>query len=59
MIKVTIQDGNYNRIEFQFADCEVAGKFMDVAMASAVGEVSFKLERANEPDETVDTLKEA
>ena len=51
MVIVTIKSGKYNRVEFEFADCEVAGKFMEVAMNAAVGKVTFEVEKVAEPAE--------
>ena len=44
MVRVTLKSEKYDRIEFEFADCEVAGKFLDVAMATAVGNVKAEIE---------------
>ncbi len=55
MVRVTIKSEKYDRIEFEFADCEVAGKFLNVAMAAAVGKVKVEIETvdpAEEPQES-------
>lgn len=51
MVRVTIKSESYDRIEFVFADCEVAGKFLNVAMAAAVGNVKAEIEKVAEPEE--------
>lgn len=51
MVRVTIKSEKYDRIEFEFVDCEVAGEFMEVAMNAAVGEVTFEVEKVKEPAE--------
>lgn len=51
MVRVTIKSASYDRIEFDFADCEVAGKFLNVAMESAVGAVKVEIEKLVEPAE--------
>ena len=51
MVRVTIKSASYDRIEFEFADCEVAGKFLNVALASAVGNVKAEIEKVAEPEE--------
>ena len=44
MVRVTIKTENYDRIELDFADCEVAGKFLNVVMAAAVGKIKVEIE---------------
>lgn len=38
-------------LEFDFADCEVAGKFLNVALGAAVGKVKAEIETVAEPSE--------
>lgn len=55
MVRVTIKSEKYDRIEFEFADCEVAGKFLNVAMAAAVDKIKVEIETvdpAGEPQES-------
>lgn len=51
MVRVTIKSDFYNHIEFDFTDCEVAGKFMEVAMNAAVNKVTFEVTKGEEPQE--------
>lgn len=51
MVRVTLKSEKYDRIEFEFADCEVAGKFLNVAMAAAVGGLKAEIETVAEPAE--------
>ncbi len=50
MVRVTVKQ-KYNEVEFEFLNCEMAGKFMEVAMQTAVGNVKFEVEKAEEPAE--------
>ena len=43
MVRVTIKGEKFDRIEFDFADCEVAGKFLNVAMEAAVQKVTAEI----------------
>lgn len=51
MVRVTLKSESYDRIEFDFADCEYAGKFLNVAMSAAVGKVKVEIEKVAEPEE--------
>ena len=54
MVRVTIKTEKYDRIEFDFVDCEVAGKFLKVAMEAAVDNVKVEIEKvaeAGQPEE--------
>lgn len=50
MVRVTVKE-KYNEVEFDFADCEIAGKFMHVAIQAAVGNIEFKITKVEEPTE--------
>ena len=51
MVRVTIKGEKYELLglDFDFADCEVAGKFMEVAMNAAVGKVTFDVSKVEKP----------
>lgn len=51
MVRVTIKSASYDRIEFEFAEYEVASDFMNLALNSAVGAVKIEIEKVAEPTE--------
>ena len=51
MVRVTIISESCDRLAFKFPNCELAGKFMEVSMQAADGNVKFEIEMAEEPAE--------
>ena len=61
MVRVTIKTEKlFDSIEFDFVDCEVAGKFLNVAMSAAVGNLKAEIETVEETvEEPVEERVEA
>ena len=51
MVRVGVKSAAYDRIEFEFAEFEVASDFVNLALNAAVGAVKIEIEMVAEPTE--------